>query len=84
MDLLAAGPSIHNALRTEASAMQLPLAIHLSVVGDWLRAGELVPAVATGGDRLVMSDVIMCSEAWATVRSGRGARGPGRRATRRP
>ncbi len=64
-DLLAVGPSIHNALLTEAGARQIPLSIHLASEGSWDRTGDAVPSVSSGLSSLVMANVIFCSEAWA-------------------
>ena len=91
MDLLEAGPSIHDALRTGAAAAQIPLAIHLASEGRWEQAGQLVPAPASGGATKLMAEEIFCSEAWArfdpdeVARTGAGsyalpkelAQGPG-------
>jgi pimeloyl-ACP methyl ester carboxylesterase len=65
LTLAAAGPSIHQALLTEAAAAQLPLAIHLAATGQWLTASQLIPAPANGSAPLLMAEVIFCSEAWA-------------------
>ncbi len=61
------GPSIHNALLTEAGAANLPLAIHLSTEGKTAEVNQLVPAVdaAPSGSSLLMKHEILCSEAWA-------------------
>jgi pimeloyl-ACP methyl ester carboxylesterase len=67
-DLATIGPSLHNALLTEAAAAQLPLAIHLAAAGQWDQVNQLVPpsdASPSGGASLLMKDVILCSEAWA-------------------
>ncbi len=68
LDLGVVGPSVHNALLTEAAAAQLPLAIHLAATGQWDEVGQLVPASdasPSGGSTLLMKDEILCSEAWA-------------------
>jgi pimeloyl-ACP methyl ester carboxylesterase len=61
------GPSIHNALLTEAGAANLPLAIHLAAQGQLDRVNELVPSVeaAPASSPLLMKHMILCSEAWA-------------------
>jgi pimeloyl-ACP methyl ester carboxylesterase len=67
-DLASAGASIHNALLTGAAAAQLPLAIHLTVEGQYGEVGQLVPpsdASPSAGPTLPMKDEILCSEAWA-------------------
>ena len=67
-DLRTIGPSIHNALMTEAGAAQLPLAIEYATQGDWAHTNQLVPpsdASPSGGETLLMKDEILCSEAWA-------------------
>ena len=67
-DLATVGPSIHNALMTEAAAVQLPLAIHLAFEGKWDQVNQLVPhsdASPGAGSTLLMKDEILCSEAWA-------------------
>lgn len=64
-DLLGVGPSLHDALLTASTAARLPLAIHLAFEGDWGQATALVPPAPSGGDRLIMADEILCSEAWA-------------------
>ena len=67
-DLAMVGPSIHNALMTEAEAVQLPLAIHLAFEGRWGEVNTLAPpadASPSAGPTLLMKDEILCSEAWA-------------------
>jgi pimeloyl-ACP methyl ester carboxylesterase len=67
-DLATVGPSIHHALMTEAAAVQLPLAIHLALEGEWAEVSQLVPssdASPNAGPTLLMKDEILCSEAWA-------------------
>jgi pimeloyl-ACP methyl ester carboxylesterase len=67
-DLTTVGPSIHNALMTEGSAVQLPLAIQMTFEGQWDQATQLVPpsdASPGAGETLLMKDEILCSEAWA-------------------
>ena len=67
-DLATVGPSLHNALMTEAAAVQLPLAIHLAYQGRWDQGNQLVPssdAAPNAGPTLLMKDEILCSEAWA-------------------
>lgn len=61
------GPSIHNALLTEAGAANLPLAIHLAAEGQLERVNELVQSVdsAPASSTLLMKHAIFCSEAWA-------------------
>jgi len=65
VDLLGVGPSLHDALLTEGTAAQLPLAIHLAAAGQWDVASQLVPPSASDGGALLMADEIRCSEAWA-------------------
>jgi len=67
-DLATVGLSIHNALMTEAAAVQLPLAIHLAREGRWAEVSQLVPpsdASPSAGPTPLMKDVILCSEAWS-------------------
>ncbi len=67
-DLATVGPSLHNALMTEAAAVQLPLAIHAATEGRWAEVNQLVPpedASPSAGPTLLMKDEILCSEAWA-------------------
>ena len=59
-------PGIHQALLDPATAGRLPLAIHLAHEGQWAQAVQILPeSTGDGGDWLAMSEIIMCSEAWA-------------------
>jgi pimeloyl-ACP methyl ester carboxylesterase len=59
-------PDLHQALLNAATASQLPLAIHLAHEGQWAQVAQLFPeSTGDGGDWLAMSEIIMCSEAWA-------------------
>lgn len=59
------GPGLHQALLDPATASRLPLAIHLAHEGQWAQVAAAFPAPTGGGDWLAMSEIIMCSEAWA-------------------
>jgi pimeloyl-ACP methyl ester carboxylesterase len=59
------GPGIHQALLDPSTAARLPLAIHLTHEGQWQQAVQILPASTGNGDSLAMSEIIMCSEAWA-------------------
>jgi pimeloyl-ACP methyl ester carboxylesterase len=66
--LLDVGPSLHNALMTEAAAANLPLAIHLMTQGELAQVQQLVPPIdasPSAGSTLLMKDEILCSETWA-------------------
>jgi pimeloyl-ACP methyl ester carboxylesterase len=65
LTLAAAAAVFHTALFTETAAAQLPLAIHLAATGQWLPAGQLLPAAPSGSAPLLMTEEIFCSEAWA-------------------
>jgi pimeloyl-ACP methyl ester carboxylesterase len=65
LDLAGAAASIHNALRTAVTSAQLPLAIHLAATGQWVTASQLIPSPPVGGVLSLMSQMILCSEAWA-------------------
>ena len=59
-------PGIHQALLDPATAGRLPLALHLAHEGQWAQAVQVLPqSTGDGGDWLAMSEIIMCSEAWA-------------------
>jgi pimeloyl-ACP methyl ester carboxylesterase len=61
-----AAPDIHQALLDPATAGQLPLAVHLAHEGQWAQVAQIFPeSTEGGGDWLAMSEIIMCSEAWA-------------------
>jgi pimeloyl-ACP methyl ester carboxylesterase len=61
------GPGIHQGLLDPTTAGRLPLAIHLAHAGQWSQAAAAFGDEPSGGggDRLAMSEIIMCSEAWA-------------------
>jgi pimeloyl-ACP methyl ester carboxylesterase len=60
-------PDLHQALLDPATASQLPLAIHLAHEGHWAQVNELFPeSTGNGGDWLAMSEIITCSEGWAS------------------
>jgi pimeloyl-ACP methyl ester carboxylesterase len=65
VDQVKLADAIHAALLTEATAAQIPLAIHLAYQNRWLEAGQLISAPPAGGPTLVMADEIFCSESWA-------------------
>lgn len=65
LDLTSGGASIHDALLTGVTSAQLPLAIHLASIGQWIPASRLVPVPAGGGAMSLMYEMILCSEAWA-------------------
>jgi pimeloyl-ACP methyl ester carboxylesterase len=59
-------PGLHQALLDPATASKLPLAIHLGHEGQWAQVVQTLPeSTGVGGDWLAMSEIIMCSEAWA-------------------
>ena len=59
-------PGIHQALLDPATAGRFPLAIHLAFEGQWAQVVQVLPgSTGDGGDWLAMSEIIMCSEAWA-------------------
>ena len=67
-DLATVGPALHETLMTEATAVQLPLAIHAAFEGRLAEATQLVPpsdGSPSAGPTLLMKDEILCSEAWA-------------------
>ncbi|HXV69981.1 MAG TPA: alpha/beta fold hydrolase, partial [Acidimicrobiia bacterium] len=57
--------AIHAALLTEETAAQIPLAIHLAYQEKYLEAAQLLGRPTPGGETLLMSDMILCSEDWA-------------------
>lgn len=57
--------AVHPALLTEATASQIPLAIHLAHDSQWIKAAQLISAPPSGGPTALMADEIFCSEAWA-------------------
>lgn len=61
------GPGLHRALLDPSTAGRLPLAIHLGHEGQWAQVAEAFADSDGGGngDWLAMSEIIMCSEAWA-------------------
>ncbi len=66
-------PGLHQALLNPTTAGQLPLAIHLTHEGQWAQVTQMFPeSTGDGSDWLAMREIIMCSEAWAAVRPGRG------------
>ena len=59
-------PGLHQALLDPTTVGRLPLAIHLTHAGQWAQVTQMFPESAgDGGDWLAMSEIIMCSEAWA-------------------
>ncbi len=59
------GPLIHEALLDPSTAARLPLAIHLASSGRWAELSPVLAEPAGSDDILAMSEIIMCSEAWA-------------------
>ncbi len=56
---------LHQALLDPATAGRLPFAIHLGHEGQWAQVVPMFPEPTGEGDWLAMSEIIMCSEAWA-------------------
>lgn len=65
LDMGDLADAIHSALLTEATAVQIPLAIHLAYQGNWLGAAQIIGRPPADDRTLLMSDEILCSEAWA-------------------
>lgn len=63
--LAMVGPSIHAALLTGATAMQLPLAIEMTHQERWAEIPQLGSQASGTGPSLAMADIILCSEPWA-------------------
>ena len=63
------GSSVQTALLDPTFSSQLPALIHQAALGDWTTVAKAALATSSGqrpeSDRLAMSDVIRCSEAWA-------------------
>jgi pimeloyl-ACP methyl ester carboxylesterase len=59
---------------TEATAGQIPLAIHLAYQEKWIEAAQIISGPASGGPTLLMTDEIFCSEAWARFDPSEAAR----------
>jgi pimeloyl-ACP methyl ester carboxylesterase len=63
------GSSIQSALLDATISSQLPALIHEAALGNWTAVAQAALATSSGArpdaDRLAMSDVIRCSEAWA-------------------
>ena len=61
-----AAPGVHQALVDPATAGRLPLAVHLAYEGRWAEVfAVLSESTGDSGDWLAMSEIIMCTEAWA-------------------
>ena len=67
VDMVDLADAVHAALLTEATAVQIPLAVHLAYDYEWVKAAQLISAPPSGGPTLLMADVIACSEAWARL-----------------
>ena len=65
IDQMLLADAVHPALLTEATAAQIPLAIHLAHDSQWIEAAQLISAPPSGGPTALMADEIFCSEAWA-------------------
>jgi pimeloyl-ACP methyl ester carboxylesterase len=63
--LADSGPLIHEALLEPSRATRLPLAIHLASSGRWAEVAPVLSEPAGNDVVLAMSQVILCSEAWA-------------------
>lgn len=59
------GAAVHAALLDPSTAARLPLAIHLASSGRWAEIAPVLPEPDASEDILAMSEIIMCSEAWA-------------------
>jgi pimeloyl-ACP methyl ester carboxylesterase len=63
------GSAVQTALLDPTVSSQLPALIHQAALGDWTTVARAALAASSGqrpdSDRLAMSDVIRCSEAWA-------------------
>jgi pimeloyl-ACP methyl ester carboxylesterase len=63
------GSSVQTALIDPTFSSQLPALIHEAALGNWTAVAQAALAASSGQqpdpDRLAMSDVIRCSEAWA-------------------
>ena len=65
VDKVMLATAVHAALLTESGAAQLPLALHLAYRGRLVEAARLIGTSDAGGPRLLMADIITCSESWA-------------------
>jgi pimeloyl-ACP methyl ester carboxylesterase len=65
IDQMLLADAVAPALLTEATAAQIPLAIHLAQQNRWIEAAQIISAPPSGGPTALMADEIFCSEAWA-------------------
>jgi pimeloyl-ACP methyl ester carboxylesterase len=61
--------AVHGALVDRSSAAMLPLLIHIASTGDWQSVLAAAAGMQTQGgtDLLLMSEEILCTEAWARL-----------------